>query len=215
MKTATSILQQGSFRFYTVSEHGIEFKPNTPQDEWLATMKRLCDMFEGAEMTKQRSLMLLADAANYGESEYGEEFAQAIEGMRQALGLTPKTIANAQHVYKRIEASRRRDGLTLGHYSVIAPLPVNEQDEFMDRVLANPQHTLTVAELKTEVATVHPETKRGQRRKVKEKAVEETSATVLQKLIDASNWFSEHAPTEKMKGPLSKLHLAYRRKWKK
>lgn len=128
MKTATSILQQGSFRFYTVSEHGIEFKPNTPQDEWLATMKRLCDMFEGAEMTKQRSLMLLADAANYGESEYGEEFAQAIEGMRQALGLTPKTIANAQHVYKRIEASRRRDGLTLGHYSVIAPLPVNEQD---------------------------------------------------------------------------------------
>jgi hypothetical protein len=124
MKTVTSILTQGSFKFYTVTEHGIEFKPNTPRADWLEVMKRLCDMFEGAEMTKQRSLMLLADAANYGESEYGEEFAQAIEGMRQALGLTPKTVANAQSVYKRIEASRRRDGLTLGHYSVIAPLPI-------------------------------------------------------------------------------------------
>lgn len=215
MKTVTSILQQGSFKFYTVTEHGIEFKLNTPRAEWLDAMQRLCGMFEGAEMTKQRSLMLLADAANYGESEYGEDFAQAIEGVRQALGLTPKTVANAQSVYKRIEASRRRDGLTLGHYSVIAPLLPAQQDQFMSMVTADPQRTLTVAELKTEVAIVHPETKRGTKRKVKEKPVEESSATVLQKLIDASNWFSEHEPIEKMKAPLSKLRLAYRRKWRR
>jgi hypothetical protein len=209
----SSILQQGEFNHYTVTEHGITFKTMTPEGVWLKTVEKLCSMFEGAEMTRQKALMLLADALNFGQDVYGERFAQAINGMRQALGLTPKTIANAQAVYKRIEPSRRRDGLTLGHMSVIAALPADAQDRFMDMALADPLHTFTVEELKNEVATQFPETKRGKPRKKKERPVEETSATVHQKLIDVSNWFSEHDPIEKMKGPLAKLHLVFRRKW--
>lgn len=208
-----SILDQGEFKFFTVTSHGISFRPATPRGVWLETVQKLCQMFEGAEMTRQKCLMLLADAMNYGQDEYGEEFAQAIEGMRQALGLTPKTIANAQAVYKKIEPSRRRDGITLGHYSVISALEPAEQEEFMDMALADPKHTFTVDELKNEVAAAHPKTKRGKERKTKPKEGKDNTASILQKLIDSSNWFSENEPTEKMKGPLSKLHLAFRRKW--
>lgn len=210
-----SILTQGQFTFYTVTEHGITFALDTPQEAWLDVMEKLCGMFEGAEMAKQRALQLVADAMNYGETAYGEAHAQAINGMRQALGLNPKTIANAQSVYKRIEASRRRDGLTLSHYSLLAPLPIEDQERFMDKALKDPKHTLSVAELKEEVAITHPKTKRGKTRTTKPKPGKETAATALAKLIDVSNWLSEHVDevNEKWKAALEKAHLVYRRKW--
>lgn len=207
-----SILSQGTFEYYEVTEHGITFRPATPKGTWLRAVQQLCGMFEGAEMTRQRALMMLADALNYGQDEYGEEFAQAIDGTREALGLSPKTIANAQWVYGKIDASRRRDGLTLGHMSVIASLPVEAQETMM--VTAIMEH-MTVSQLKETVAEIHPKTKRGKDRKKKAKANEntDTAESILQKLSDSSAWLKANKPTEKMKQPLADCHLAFRRKW--
>lgn len=165
-------------------------------------------------MTKQRALMLVADAANYGEKRFGEEFASAISGMRQALGLTPKTIANAQWVYGKIEAARRKSGLTLGHYSVIAAIKdADAQDKFIEQVISDPKHTLTVQELKEEVAEKFPKTKRGKTRKTKSPDDGDTAGTVLHKLADCADWFMSNEPTEKMKPSAQIIYKAYRRQW--
>lgn len=215
MSEPSSILTPGKFSVYEVSEHGITFTDNISREQWLSVMQRLCGMVEGSEMTKQRALMLVADAANYGEKRFGEEFSEAISGMRQALGLTPKTIANAQWVYKKIESSRRRDGLTLGHYSVIAAIKEpSDQNAFIEKVISDPKHTLTVQELKEEVAEKFPKTKRGKDRKTKVTEAEETTeSTFTRNLNGCADWISEHGLKAHNKEAAETIHKAYRRKW--
>lgn len=211
MSLTPNILTVGTFDFYSVSQHGITFKAETPKGQWLHAVEKLCKMYENTEFAKQRTLMLLADALNWGEETYGEEFAQAIDNTREHLGLSPKTIANAAWVYGKIDASRRRDGLTLGHYSVIAGLTPEQQDVFMASVLVD---HLTVKELKEEVATAFPKTKRGKKRKTEAKADDgDTAETVLHKLSDCANWLLSNAPTEKMKADMIEIYKVYRRKW--
>lgn len=210
-KDALSILQQGEWGFYTVTEHGIEFNQDTPKDTWLETVGQLCAMYEGSELARQRTLMLLADALNFGQDAYGEEFSQPIDDTRQALGLSPKRIANAQSVYKKIEASRRRDGITLGHYSVISAFEPVEQDRYMDLVIV---HKMGVETLRETVAADHPKTKRGKERKTK--SGPDTAATAYQKLVDVSNFLSEKTVdvlTDKWLAPMKKLNGFFRRKW--
>lgn len=219
MSLKPPILTPGKFEFYTVTQTGISFDQTTPRAEWLDVVKRLTHFYEGSAMAKERCLMCLADALNFGADAFGESHAQAIDGMRQALGLTPKTIANAQWVYKKIESSRRREGLTLGHYSVIAALETPaDQDVFINKVIADPKRTLSVADLKEEVAEVHPKTKRGKPRKTKaqpEGKWSDSDETIIFKLADCANWFKSNEPSEKMKGDLGELYRVFRRHWMK
>lgn len=64
---------------------------------------------------------------------------------------------------EKIAPARRRTGITLGHYSVIATFEPQEQEKYLDQVIA---HKLTVSSLKEIVAEDHPKTKRGQKRKI-------------------------------------------------
>lgn len=204
-----SILTVGKFEHYSVSEHGITFKDETPRGEWLDAVKRLTNLYEGSVMTRERTLMLLADTLNWGADKFGEEFAQAIEGTGQALGLTPKTIAKAQWVYKNIPVPLRRDGLTMTHYSVVAALPQGDADKLLSDALAR---QMTVRDLTDLVAETFPDTKKGKSRKSKPKG-NETAATALQKLIDVSDYLSEKGDavlTDKWKEPISKLYKAFR-----
>lgn len=211
MSLKPPILTVGKFQFYSVSQTGISFAPETPRAEWLDVVKRLTHFYEGSVMAKERCLMLLADALNFGSNAFGEEHAQAIEGLRQSLGLTPKTIANAQWVYGKIPAEKRRDGITLGHMSVIAALPEEAQETLMDEVLKD---HLTVTDLKSEVASRFPKTKRGQDRKKKAtEAVETTESVIVRNLNQCADWFSEHEPIKEMKDALEALYKTYRRKW--
>lgn len=102
MTKTLSILDQGKFDFYSVTETGIDFKPETPRADWLKVVESLCNMFEGTVLAKERTLMLLADSLNFGQDAFGEEYAQAIDDTKAALGLSPKTVANAQSIYKKI-----------------------------------------------------------------------------------------------------------------
>ena len=215
MSLKPPILTVGKFEFYTVLQTGISFVLETPRAEWLDVVKRLTHFYEGSAMAKERCLMCLADALNFGADAFGESHAQAIDGMRQALGLTPKTIANAQWVYKKIESSRRKEGLTLGHYSVIAALETPaDQDIFIDKVIVDPKRTLSVADLKEEVASVYPETKRGKPRKTKAtEAVETTESIFTRNLNSCADWIGEHGLKEHNKKAAEAIYKAYRRKW--
>lgn len=184
----------------------MEFKAETPREIWLESVQKLCGMYEGTELARQRTLMLLADALNFGEKTYGEDFAASIDGAREALGLSPKTLANAQWTYGKIDASRRRDGITLGHYSVVAALEEKEQEKYFDQIL---NHKMTISVLKEIVTEEHPKTARGTKRKTGE----DTDTTILEKLESCSHYFVDHNPTEGMKFQLRALNLVYRRKW--
>lgn len=214
MTQPLSILDQGEFQFYVVSEHGIHFKADIPRDEWLNVTKRLSDMIEGATLTREKGLMLLADTLNFGENKFGEEFSQAIDGMRHTLGLTPKTISNAQRIYRLIEPSRRRVGLTLSHYDLIAALSQKEQESLMDEAQTK---EMSVSEFRHAVIERHPKTKRGKTRKGGADLKSEEGLQIAAEKI--AIWFAENekgltaAQLKKWKPLLEPLFKVYRRKW--
>lgn len=177
-----NILTVGNFLFWSVSQYGIEFKSSTPRDEWLDAVKRLCLMHDGAVMTRERTLMLLADSLNFGEKAYGEEFAQAVDGMRETLGLSVKTISNAKWAYGRVPSSFRKDGLRLGHYIALAKLEPSEQEKYIGLAL---QDKMSVETLKEIVREAHP----GPTKKVKALMIDDEK-TAFQKLVEVNAYFS-------------------------
>lgn len=158
MSLKPPILTVGKFEFYAVTETGMSFVAATPKLQWLEAVQRLTNFYEGSAMAKERCLMCLADALNFGEAAYGEDYAQAVDGMRQALGLSPKTISNAKWAFGKIDASLRKEGITLHHYNLIAGLTDREeQKRFIDEAI---QKQMTIRELRDEIAIVHPKTRR-------------------------------------------------------
>lgn len=215
MSLKPPILTVGKFEFYAVSEHGMTFTNETPRAEWLDAVKRLTHFYEGSTMARERCLMCLADALNFGEVAFSEEFAQAIDATREALGLTPKTIANAQWVYGKIPAEKRREGLTLGHLSVIAALPDAERDILMSTAI---EEHMTVSTLKEHVAEHHPKTKRGKTRAGKKTLIVdlESEEGLLHAQVKVAEWLLEQAKNKTKlraawKSALEDPYKAYRR----
>lgn len=205
-----NILTVGNFLFYSVSQYGIEFKSETPRDEWLDAVKRLCLMHDGAAMTKERTLMLLADSLNFGEQAYGEEFAQAIDGTREALGLSPKTISNAKWAYGKISSSFRKDGLRLGHYIAIAKLEPEQQEKYISLAL---QDKMSIETLKEVVKEAHP----GTAKKVKRLMIDDEK-TAFQKLIEVNAYFSSNdinKLSDAWEPHVAVGYKIYRRRWVK
>lgn len=211
MSLKPPILTVGKFEHYSVSEHGISFNLETPKGEWLETVRRICHFHDSTVKARERTVMLLADALNYGEQTYGEEFAQAIDGLRESLGLTPKTISNAQWAYKKIDVSRRREGLTLAHYSVIAGLDEPaEQDKYIEFAIKD---TMTVQTLKEVVAEAHPKTKRGQKRKASNGAAPTDFQGKLTEVNDHLLNGDINQLGDDWKPILEVIYKIYRRRW--
>lgn len=147
MSLKPPILTVGKFEFYAVSEHGMSFVPETPRAEWLDAVKRLTHFYEGSTMARERCLMCLADALNFGELAFGEDYTQAVDGMRQALGLSPKTISNAKWAFGKIDVSLRKEGITLNHYNLIAALEPTEQARFIDEACKKSDAAINEVEL--------------------------------------------------------------------
>jgi hypothetical protein len=157
----SSIIDPGQFQFYSVSEHGIQFKHGTPQDTWLDVVHQLTTMFESSHRLHVRVMFLLGDALTFGEAAYGEEFAQAIDMTRKVLQLSEKSIKNASWICASIAPSLRRETLTFSHHEVVAPLDPEEQSEFLDQAESE---NLTVSALRKIIKERHPTTSRGEER---------------------------------------------------
>jgi hypothetical protein len=214
MSLKPPILTVGKFEFYAVSETGMSFVPETPRAQWIDAVKRLTHFYEGSAMAKERCLMLLADALNFGEAAYGEDYTQAVDGMRQALGLSPKTISNAKWAFGKIDVSLRKEGITLHHYNLIAALEPGEQARFIDEAI---QKQMTIRELRDEIAVAHPKTKRGKTRATKTLIVDlESEEGLLHAQVKISEWLLEQAKNKvklraAWKSALQDPYLAYRR----
>jgi N6-adenosine-specific RNA methylase IME4 len=70
----------------------------------------------------------VGDWVNYGEQQYGEQYAPALE----ATGFEYQTLRDDRWVAGRIELSRRRDNLSFAHHREVAPLSPPDQDELLD-----------------------------------------------------------------------------------
>lgn len=203
------ILSQGEFQWGIVSETGMVFKDETPEAEWKRITENLCLLYEHTGKRNAQAAMMLGDALRFGEEKFGETYADVIDATREymrTIGI--KTLQNWQWIAGKIAPSRRHANLSLAHHEAVAKLQPDEQDKFL--ALAEDE-AMTVKELRTSIREAHP----SKPRKTKTVTKLDNAQSALQKLIDVSNWLSEHSDEvdAKWKGPLEKAHLVYRRKW--
>ena len=108
--------------YVTETPTGLTFRPDTPIEVWAGLTERL-----------QRQLKLvewaLADAVNFGEHAYGEDYAQWVE----ETGLVKRTIQNIARIGREIPPARRRAGVSFSHHAEVITLPVPEQESLLDR----------------------------------------------------------------------------------
>jgi hypothetical protein len=121
-------------KFADMTDTSLLLPPGLARDDWEQIGETLRRIETGVSWW-------LADWWRFGEREYGESASQAAP-----TGLAAKTLANYAAVADRIEPSRRREDLTMGHHAAVAGLEDPDvQDEWLDKAAAN---DMSVAELR-------------------------------------------------------------------
>lgn len=197
-----SILDQGEFEFYKTTSIGIKFKADTPRDVWLNVVEQLSNFHEGAIMALGLSSILLGDSLNFGEERFGEEFAQAIDGAREALGLSPSRVSNIMSLTKKFPQSRRREGLSIGHYDAVSGLEEKDADGLLDEAAAGEEIIVkgkkekkpwSVAHLREVVADRFPKKRGGKKRsKAKAKESDMSDDEARDKAVEVLGWLKAH-----------------------
>lgn len=108
-----------SFRLH---KNGLEAIGNPTFEQWVA-----CGNF--VKSANGAVHFWIGDWLNYGERQFGETYAQAIDETGYDYG----TLANDKWVASRIEKSRRRENLSFAHHYSVADLEDEEQEELLDR----------------------------------------------------------------------------------
>lgn len=203
----SGIMDQGEFQWGIVSSTGIALKDETPEKEWHRITESVCRIFEATGKKHAQAAMILGDLLRFGEEKYSETYANVIDATRDYMRVQVKTLTNWAWIAGRIAPSRRRENLTLGHHEAVARLAIEDQDKFL--TLAE-NEGFNVKELRGAIREARPS-----KRKPSPVKTSDNEKSALQKLIDVSNFLSEQpdAVNEKWKGPLSKLHLVFRRHW--
>src|SRR5574341_519095 len=109
-------------RYIAETDTGLTFDDDTPIEVWAPLVERL-----------QRQLKLvewaLADAINFGERAYGEDYAQWVD----ETGLKKRTLQNIARIGREIPSARRRAEISFSHHAEVITLPVSEQERLLDR----------------------------------------------------------------------------------
>lgn len=99
---------------------GLDLRRGQHYDDW----RELGGFLKGLQ---GRVMWWWGDWLNFGKSEYGEKYEQALD----ESGYEYQTLANAAWVSNSIEISRRRESLTWGHHEAVASLSDDEQDKWL------------------------------------------------------------------------------------
>ncbi|RNL86219.1 antibiotic biosynthesis protein [Halostreptopolyspora alba] len=75
------------------------------------------------------SMWWLGDWLVYGKNHYGDRYKRGIH----EAGLQYQTLRNYAWVAQRFEMERRRGALSFQHHAEVASLPVEDQDQWLDR----------------------------------------------------------------------------------
>lgn len=108
-------------RYVSETSTGLSFSPEMPIEVWGELVTRL---------QRQQKLIdwALADAINFGEQAYGEDYAQWID----ETGLSKRTLQNIARIGRAIPAARRRAEVSFSHHAEVITLPVADQERLLD-----------------------------------------------------------------------------------
>lgn len=101
---------------------GLTFSERLPFSKWQRIGKQI-------SLISNASCWWLGDWLIYGEDRYPNRYKEAVA----ETGLDYQTLRNYAWVARRFAPSRRRDTLSLQHHEVIAALPLQEQNVWLDR----------------------------------------------------------------------------------
>ncbi len=109
---------------HRITEIGLEIKEALDYEEW-EDLRDLFMFWHGAVG------FILGDWLNYGETTYGEKYAQALLESERDYG----TLRNYAFVCARIERQRRRAELTFSHHQEVSGLEPHVQDELLAKAV--------------------------------------------------------------------------------
>lgn len=139
--------------FFRVTENGLIIIAGTPQEEWLRLTQEAIADFEKTRDDHAAAMFRVGDALAYGEREYGEEYAQAIDATRKSILLSVKTLKNAAWICKNVGPEVRHEMLSFSHHGEVAALSPEEQRELLEKA---EDEAWTIAELRKEIKARHP-----------------------------------------------------------
>jgi hypothetical protein len=118
----------------SVTPCGAIFPADMPYEQWESIGKnmRLC---------RESIKFYLGDWLNYGETAYGEKYAQALCGSDYDYDY----LRNIAYVCRHVPMSLRSDKLTFGHHQVVAPLLPSMQEAWINTAV---DKNMTVRELR-------------------------------------------------------------------
>jgi hypothetical protein len=118
MTNEITVLSSGKF---VATDSGLVVNGSPSFDEWMAYGKMLHRINRALQM-------VIGDWLNEGEKRYGETYAQAT-----ALwpDMQQDTLRDWKWVSAAVKKSLRKDNLHYSHYSAVAPLPPDEQREWL------------------------------------------------------------------------------------
>jgi len=128
-------LQLGPFLFTARSLHVIG-KPS---------FKRYESAVLVVQELRDRCQFWLGDLLNYGEKRWGETYAQAAE----QSGYTEESLANMKWVAGHVDSSLRNENLSYSHHVAVAPLPPDEQEQWLDKA---EKEGMNVSQLRNAIA---------------------------------------------------------------
>jgi N6-adenosine-specific RNA methylase IME4 len=104
-----------------VTQVGLELPDGLTFEEW----NGIGECLQGVDRSLQ---WWIGDWLRFGESRYGEKYAQAVE----VTGKDYDTVAAAKRVADRFEITRRRVNLSWSHHAEVAALPSEAADRLLD-----------------------------------------------------------------------------------
>ena len=121
--TPDGAIQAGKF---TLTPVGLEMSPGATFEEWV-------QIGESLKRIHRSYIWLVIDWLIHGEREWGDTYRQVAEH----LGYKVETLHNYVSVGKRIEISRRREELSIGHHDAVASLSPQKQAEWLGAAVTN------------------------------------------------------------------------------
>lgn len=101
---------------------GLRIPTNLSYEDWERAGRKLSVIVDS-------SAWWLGDWLVYGKKHYTDRYKQAI----QTVGLRYQTLRNYAWVAGRFDLARRRSALTFQHHAEVASLPLDVQNELLDR----------------------------------------------------------------------------------
>ncbi len=104
---------------------GLQINVEMPYDQYESLLVFLSSVH-------RRSAWALGDALLYGESLYGERYAQAAS----LTGFSEQYLQNLVSICRRVPRQRRQPMLSMGHHDVVARMEPQDQTEWLERAVA-------------------------------------------------------------------------------